>query len=246
MGLTNSSISINTTAFSPAYPQIPLSTQLTPDVFSVKGGNRTEFFPVEEFSEDCLTLNIWTPVSTDGTTLPVLAWFFGGAFLQGAAHSLYFNPTSWIQHAQGHIVISANYRVNIFGFPNAPGLADRNLGLLDQRATHKWVHTNIGAFGGDPGRIVAWGGSSGAICVDFLHFLLPTDPIVYSSIRESGTVLVPAKISLSNNTAHELPAEDYYICIKSSVDSNKLAVQTFNPRDRGVREFKRLAIPGLS
>ncbi|KAJ7731273.1 Alpha/Beta hydrolase protein, partial [Mycena metata] len=134
MGFNNSSLSINTTAFGPACPQIPLSTQLTPDVFSAKGGNRTEFFPVEEFSEDCLTLNVWTPVSTNGTKLPVLVWFFGGAFLQGGAHSLYFNPTSWVQRTQGHIIVSANYRVNIFSFPNAPRLADLNLGLLDQRA----------------------------------------------------------------------------------------------------------------
>ncbi|KAJ7725456.1 Alpha/Beta hydrolase protein [Mycena metata] len=218
MGFNKSTVSINTTAFGPACPQIPLSTQLTPDIFSTKGGNQTEFFPVEEFSEDCLTLNVWTPASTDGSKLPVLVWFFGGAFLQGGAHSLYFNPTSWIQRTQGHIVVSVNYRINIFGLPNAPGLTDRNLGLLDQRAVLEWVRTNIGALGGDPGRIVTWGESSGTISVGFLHFLLPADPIVYGSIMESGTALVPAKISLSNDTAHELPAEDYCICIKFSVD----------------------------
>ncbi|KAJ7726643.1 Carboxylesterase, partial [Mycena metata] len=202
MGFNNSSVSINTTAFGP-------TTQLTPDVFSAKGGNRTEFFPVKEFSEDCLTLNVWTPVSTDGTKLPVLVWFFGEAFLQGGARLLYFYPTSWIQHTQGHIVVSANYRVNIFGFPNPPGLADRNLGLLDQRTALESVRTNIRAFGGDPGRIIAWGESSRAISIDFLHFLSPADPIVYGSIMESATALVPAKISLSNDTAHKLPAEDY-------------------------------------
>ncbi|KAJ7724115.1 Alpha/Beta hydrolase protein, partial [Mycena metata] len=106
--------------------------------------------------------------------------------LSGSAHSLYFNPTSWIQRTQGQIVVSTNYRVDIFGFPNAPGLADWNLGLLDQRAVLEWVRTNIGAFGGNPGRIIAWGESSGAISVNFLHFLLPGDPIVYRSIMESG------------------------------------------------------------
>ncbi|KAJ7748124.1 Alpha/Beta hydrolase protein [Mycena metata] len=175
MGFNKSTVSINTTAFGPACPQIPLSTQLTPDVFSAKARNRTEFFPVEEFSEDCLTLNVWTPASTDGSKLPVLVWFFGRAILQGGAHSL------------------ANYRINIFGFPNAPGLADRNLGLLDQRAALEWVRTNISALGGDPGRIVACGKSSGAISVDFLHFLLPADPIVYESIMESGTRWFPQK-----------------------------------------------------
>ncbi|KAJ7724098.1 Carboxylesterase [Mycena metata] len=139
MGFNNSSVSINTTSFGPACPQIPLSTQLTPDVFSAKGGNRTEFFPVEEFSEDCLTLNVWTPASMEGTKLPVLVWFFGRVFLQGGVHSLYFNPTSRVQRTQGHIVVSANYHVNIFGFPNTPGLADRNLGLPDQHTALEWV-----------------------------------------------------------------------------------------------------------
>jgi carboxylesterase type B len=43
---------------------------------------------------------------------------------------------------------AGSYRVNIFGFPGAPGLADQNLGLLDQRLAVEWVRDNIAAFGG--------------------------------------------------------------------------------------------------
>ncbi|KAJ7633583.1 Alpha/Beta hydrolase protein [Mycena polygramma] len=199
--LTNSTSHINATRFSPSCPQIPLSAQPTPDVFSPKGGNRTEFFPIEDFSEDCLTLNVWAPQNPSAQSLPVLVWFFGGAFLQGGTSSLYYNPATWVQRTEAHIVVSVNFRSNIFGFPNAAGLAAQNLGLLDQRAALEWVRDNIATFGGDPARIVAWGESAGAIAVDFLHFGFPMDPIFYGSILESGTALFPPALSLSNDTA---------------------------------------------
>jgi carboxylesterase type B len=131
----------------------------------------------------------------------VLVWFFGGGFVQGGTNSLYYNPTRWVQRKEAHIVVSVNFRSNIFGFPNAAGLADQNLGLLDQRVALEWVRTNIGGFGGDAQRIVAWGESAGAIAADFLNFAFPADPIVYGSIMESGTALFPASVSLSTDTA---------------------------------------------
>ncbi|KAJ7342471.1 para-nitrobenzyl esterase [Mycena albidolilacea] len=141
--LTTSTFSINATSFSPSCPQIPLSVQALADVSSPKGGNQTEFFPIENFSEDCLTLNVWAP--THAEKLPVFVWFFGGGFQQGGTNSLYYNPTTWIQRTQAHIVVSVNFRSNIFGFPNAAGLSEQNLGLLDQRASLEWVRANIAA-----------------------------------------------------------------------------------------------------
>ncbi|KAJ6528103.1 Alpha/Beta hydrolase protein, partial [Mycena capillaripes] len=155
----------------------------------------------DNFSEDCLTLNIWAPTHPHGTSLPVLVWFFGGGFVTGGANSLYYNPTQWVQRTQAHIVVSVNFRSNIFGFPNAAGLKEQNLGLLDQRTSLEWLRMNIGAFGGDAARIVAWGESAGAIAVDFLNFAFPTDPIFYGSIQDSGTALYPPAQSISNDTA---------------------------------------------
>lgn len=199
--LSNSTSSVNATSISPSCPQIPLSQQTRPDVFSAKGGNQTEFFPIENFSEDCLTLNVWAPVSSQSQKLPVLVWFFGGGFITGGTSALYYNPTSWIQRTQAHIVVSVNFRSNIFGFPNAAGLPEQNLGVLDQRASLEWVRANIEAFGGDIAHIVSWGESGGAIATDFLHFAFPDDPIVCGSIMESGTALFPANRTLSSDTA---------------------------------------------
>ncbi|MGO7917324.1 carboxylesterase family protein, partial [Rhizobium ruizarguesonis] len=34
-------------------------------------------------SEDCLTLNVWTPVKLSRTPLPVMVWIYGGALAHG-------------------------------------------------------------------------------------------------------------------------------------------------------------------
>ena len=97
-------------------------------------------------------------------------------------------PTQWVQRTQDHIVMTFNYRVNIFGSPNAPGLEDQNLGLLDQRAAVEWAKDNIASFGGDPDRMVIWGQSAGSISVDYYSFIYPEDPIASGMSLDSGTV----------------------------------------------------------
>jgi acetylcholinesterase len=123
--------------------------------------------------------------------MPVFVWYFGGGFLQGGTSSLYFNPQSWVQRTQGHIVVTVNFRSNIFGFPNAANLTDQNLGLLDQRLALEWVRDNIANFGGDPSKIVAWGQSARAIAYDYLNFAYPEDPIVNGMILDSNTTFYP-------------------------------------------------------
>jgi acetylcholinesterase len=162
----------------------------------------TEFFPIETFSEDCLTLNIWAP-HKQFKLMPVFVWFFGGGFTQGGTSSRFFNPQSWVQRTREHIVVTVNFRSNIFGFPNAAALEDQNLGLLDQRLALEWVRDNIANFGGDPSKIVDWGESAGAIAVDYLNLAYSDDPIVSGSIMESGTALFdPTSNRLTSDTFH--------------------------------------------
>lgn len=79
-------------------------------------------------------------------------------------------------------VVTFNYRLNIFGQPNSPQLANgtgsQNFGLLDIDAAIKWVHANIGAFGGDPDRISLFGQSAGGLAVDAYTYAHPNDTIV--------------------------------------------------------------------
>jgi acetylcholinesterase len=170
---------------------------------TLTGGNQTEFFPLEPFSEDCLTLNVWTPqTQSHQEKLPVFVWFFGGGFLQGGINALYYNPQSWVQRTQEHIFVTVNSRSNIFGFPNAAGLIEQNLGLLDRRMALEWVRHNIALFGGGAAAIVGWGESAGAIAWNYLDSALPGDSIVSGMILSSGTALFPARVR-SFHTLHD-------------------------------------------
>ncbi|TVY59708.1 Cocaine esterase [Lachnellula suecica] len=197
-----STCQVAATNIGPACPQLLLADSAFPfntSVYSPLGGNQTEYFPLDDFSEDCLTLNIWTPRNATGN-LPVIVWFFGGGFTQGGTNSLYFNPESWVQRTQQHIVVTVNFRSNIFGFPNAAGLSEQNLGLLDQRLALEWTRENIARFGGNSSQIVDWGESAGATAVDYLDFAYPTDPIVSGKIMDSTTALFPSTFTDTNQT----------------------------------------------
>jgi cholinesterase len=91
---------------------------------------------------------------------------------------------------QDIVVVSINYRVNVFGFPGAPTLSDPNPGLLDQRLAIEWTRDNIEAFGGDPKRITITGHSAGSMSCDDYAFAYKHDPIVNGFILSSGTALM--------------------------------------------------------
>ncbi|KAF2398122.1 alpha/beta-hydrolase [Trichodelitschia bisporula] len=138
------------------------------------------------FSEDCLTLNIWTKPQDwpEEPRKAVLVWIYGGGFTTGSTAIPFYNGQVFAERA-GTVVVSINYRVNVFGFPGAP-LEDMNLGLLDQRKAVEWVRDNIAAFGGDPNRITLFGESAGARAVDIYSYAWTKDPIVNGFIAESG------------------------------------------------------------
>jgi len=130
-------------------------------------------------------------------------------------------PTQWIQRTQDHIVMTFNYRVNIFGSPNAPGLEDQNVGLLDQRAAVEWAKANIASFGGDPDRMVIWGQSAGSISVDYYSFTYPDEPIASGMSLDSGTVFSDITSSDKAQTNFTFVAENVG-CGGFSNDSSSL------------------------
>ncbi|CAK1546505.1 unnamed protein product [Leptosia nina] len=141
-----------------------------------------------EGSEDCLYLNIYTPSlpSEKLQKLPVLFFIHGGRLLMGCSD--YYRPDYLIPHDV--IVVTINYRLNIFGYlclntPEAPG----NAGLKDVAISLKWVHENIANFNGDTGNIIAFGESAGgAIALSLITSTL-TRGMVSKVIAQSGTAL---------------------------------------------------------
>ncbi|KAF5666069.1 triacylglycerol lipase V [Fusarium heterosporum] len=137
-------------------------------------------------SEDCLTLNIWSKATPNSAKAnkPVLVFFYGGRFAVGNTNSPFYNG-KYFADAEDIVVITVNYRVNIFGFPGAPG-ETQNLGLRDQRAAVEWVRDNIWQFGGNPSKITIAGQSSGGVAVDYWTYAYKKDPIVNGIIASSG------------------------------------------------------------
>ncbi|MCR5215222.1 MAG: carboxylesterase family protein [Eubacterium sp.] len=119
--------------------------------------------------EDCLYLNVWTPAKSEDEKLPVLVWYFGGAFQWGYTAEMEFDGEKLAR--RGIIVVSINYRLALMGFLAHPELTKENpdgpcnFGLLDQQAGLRWVKDNIQAFGGDPENIVIAGQSAGGASV---------------------------------------------------------------------------------
>ena len=116
-------------------------------------------------SEDCLFLNIWRPQKSG--PFPVMVWVHGGGYYSGGGAE----PTYWgdrLAEAGDVVVVTINYRLNIFGFMAAsalreedPDLSTGGYGTLDQVAALKWVQDNIGNFGGDPANVTIFGESAG-------------------------------------------------------------------------------------
>ena len=115
-------------------------------------------------SEDCLTLNVWSP-DIHGK-LPVMLWIHGGGFDSGSSSLPRFDGAALAQH--GVVLVSFNYRLGRLGFLALPGAPSANFGLLDQIAVLNWVRRNIAVFGGDPDRVTIFGESAGGISVDAL------------------------------------------------------------------------------
>jgi len=121
--------------------------------------------PEIEMSEDCLYLNVWTPAKSPDEKLPVFVWYFGGGLREGNTAEMEFDGERLAR--RGIVVVTVNYRLNVFGFLAHPQLtkeqpeAPANFGHLDQQAGTRWVKRNIAAFGGDPDNITIGGQSAG-------------------------------------------------------------------------------------
>lgn len=155
------------------------------------GQSLTDGNVAQNSAEDCLSLAVWTPANaTTDSKLPVVLYWTGGGDNTGGVNIPTQLPSNWVHRSQSHIVVTINYRVNIFGFPNARGLnGSTNFAMQDQRKSVEWVAENIAAFGGDPEKITLWGQSAGSAAVDMYLFAWPNDPIVRAHVSSSGVAV---------------------------------------------------------
>jgi para-nitrobenzyl esterase len=141
-------------------------------------------------SEDCLTLNVWTP-GTDGARRPVMVWIHGGAFVIGSGRTLIY-AGSRLARQGDVVVVTINYRLGALGFAHlgltgAPGFAGAaNLGIQDQIAALRFVREHIAEFGGDPDNVTVFGESAGAMSVGTLLGAPAARPLFRRAILQSG------------------------------------------------------------
>lgn len=161
-------------------------------------------------SEDCLTLNVWTP-ALDGGRRPVMVWIHGGALIEGSARNAWYNGAELARRGDV-VVVSIQYRIGIFGFLHLADIGGEdfaesgNLGLLDQVAALRWVRENIGAFGGDAGNVTVFGESAGGASVAMLLGMPAAEGLFHKAIVQSMSPQLGRSPERSGAVARELLA----------------------------------------
>lgn len=140
-------------------------------------------------SEDCLTVNVWTPAPYKGAAKPVMVWLHGGGFQFGASAQASYDGS--LLATRDVIVVSLNYRLGVFGFLATPALDQEAgtsgaYGFQDQLAALRWVQENIANFGGDPSRVTLFGESAGAHSVGILLASPLSRSLFSRAIAQSG------------------------------------------------------------
>jgi para-nitrobenzyl esterase len=193
-------------------------------------------------SEDCLYLNVWTPATRKTKDLPVLVYFYGGGFVAGDGSEPRYDGENMAK--KGIVVVTCNYRLNIFGFMAHPELsaespykASGNYGLLDQVAALQWVQKNIAAFGGDPKKVTIAGESAGSISVSYQMASPLSKKLIAGAIGESGAginpTLFPATLQEAEKQGLEFAQKAGYPSLKQLRElSSRDVYEIFNESGR--------------
>lgn len=148
--------------------------------------------PVE--SEDCLTLNVFTPALRNGRGRPVMVWLHPGGFATGNASYAITDGTN-LARTGDVVVVTLNHRLGVFGFTSlaeafgSDFASSSAVGLLDIVASLRWVRENIERFGGDPNLVTIFGQSGGGRKVSALMAMPGAKGLFHRAVIESGALL---------------------------------------------------------
>ena len=107
--------------------------------------------------EDCLTVNIFMPLKEPTQKRPIVLWFHGGGFSNGAHYPGFGNTDLDV------IFVTVQYRLGLFGFMSTwdndieNNVLGGNYGLLDQQEALSFIHANAEKLGGDVNRVTIIG-----------------------------------------------------------------------------------------
>ena len=151
-------------------------------------------------SEDCLSLNVYTP-KADNHKRAVVVWVHGGSMTNGAGK---FNDGHAFADKDDIVTVTINYRLGAFGFLYLGDIDKRyaesgNNGLLDCIMALKWIKQNIASFGGDPNRVTIMGESAGAKLISAVLVSPKSKGLFQQYIAESGSVQCIRSIVTAKN-----------------------------------------------
>ena len=199
-------------------------------------------------SEDCLTLNVWSPRSAgEGAKLPVMAGVYGGGFYAGSTSERRQDGEGFAH--KGVVLVSMNYRLNIFGFFAHPALAAEssehaagNYGLMDQAAALQWVKRNIAAFGGDPNNVTLFGESAGSFSVSAQMASPMAKDTLAHAIGESGGAFSTTTLPFPTLAVQEAKDEAF---ARDVLGKTTLAEMRAMPAVDLVKAVESKTVPGV-
>jgi carboxylesterase type B len=193
-------------------------------------------------TEDCLFLNVFTPVNATATSsLPVMVFIHGGNLLQGYSGGVLYDGSSIV--SIGNVVlVTINYRLGALGFAyTGGGTITGSYGISDQRLALQWVQKYIAAFGGNPARVTIFGQSAGGVSVSSHMVAQESKGLFHAGIIESDPYTIPCRnpteaATLANALGYyagcdnsSLPALD--VCLRGKTWEEIVAAQDQAEKD---------------
>lgn len=206
--------------------------------------SRSEKLVFDQFgeeNEDCLTINVFTPLKYSPSTkgYPVIFFIHGGGFDYLSSASSLHEPGNLIGIQKDVIVVTFNYRLNVFGFLGSQQMTDfqghdtGNFGLLDQRLAFNWTRRNIKEFGGDPDDIIIAGHSAGSMSI---HLQLLMNVKGLSLLDSSlNTPLKASKIMMMSGAIQAKPLRSLSLA-KQSMTRLLIATKCIKKRENKICE----------
>jgi para-nitrobenzyl esterase len=146
-------------------------------------------------SEDCLSLNVWTPGVNDNAKRAVLVSFHGGGWATGSGNGPMYDGGQ-LALLGDVVVVTVNHRLASFGYTHLAAVgAPEELrsagvcGVMDMVASLEWVRDNIAAFGGDPSRVMIFGQSGGGSKTSTLLATPAAKGLFHRAVVQSGSTL---------------------------------------------------------
>ena len=146
-------------------------------------------------SEDCLSLNVWTPGVNDNAKRPVLVSFHGGGWATGSGNGPMYDGGQ-LALLGDVVVVTVNHRLASFGYTHLAALGAPEefkfagvCGAMDMVASLEWVRDNIAAFGGDPARVMIFGQSGGGSKTSTLLGTPAAKGLFHRAAIQSGSTL---------------------------------------------------------